>query len=115
MDLDDWVTTEIGLVEAQLQGQGSSCQLDRQGATPPSLKEAEGRYFVLRRAARLMELGQPLLALAAEADKARAFLGADEGLARNPVWAAYFKGVLDAVEDLSREPGGELAPENRTP
>lgn len=115
MDLDDWLTTEIGLVEAQLQGQGSSCQLDRQGASPPSLKEAEGRYFVLRRAARLIKLGQPLQALAADADKARAFLGADEGLARNPVWAAYFKGVRDAVEDLSRQPGGELAPERRTP
>jgi len=55
------LTTEIVLVEAQLQGQGSSCQLDRQGASPPSLKEAEGRYFVLRRTARLIELGQPLL------------------------------------------------------
>jgi hypothetical protein len=57
MDLDDWLATEIGLVETRLQGQGPVCQLDRQGASPPSLKEAEGRYFVLRRAARLIELG----------------------------------------------------------
>ena len=107
MDLEDWLTTEIALVEARLQGQGPTCQLDRQGASPPSLKEVEGRYFVLRRAARLIELGQPLQALAAEADKARTFLGVDEGLARNRAWAAYFKGVLDAVEDLRRQRGGE--------
>lgn len=103
MDLDDWLTEEIGLVEARLRGQGPVCQLDRQGASPPNLKEAEGRYFVLRRAARLIELGQPLQALDAEAEKAHAFLGADMGLARTPAWAAYFMGVLDAVEDLLRQ------------
>jgi len=110
MGFQDWLTTEIGRVEARLQGQGPTCQLDRQGASPPSLKETEGRYFVLRRAARRIELGQPLQALAAEADKARSFLAADDGLARNRAWAAYFKGVLDAVEDLERQRGGEGLP-----
>lgn len=106
MDLNTWLSIEISGVEARLQGSGPTCQLDRQGASPPSLKEAEGRYFVLRRAARLLELGQPLDPLAAEAEKARAFLAADEGLARNRAWAAYFRGVLDAVEALQRQAGG---------
>jgi hypothetical protein len=106
MDLKDWLRDEIALVEAQLTGAGPTCQLDRQGASPPSLKETEGRYFVLRRASRLLELGQPLTALAAEADKARAFLAADQGLARNRVWAAYFKGVLDAVQALQQQADG---------
>lgn len=115
MELHDWLTTEVALVEARLQGQAPVCQLDRLGASPPSLKEAEGRYFVLRRAARLLELGQPLQALAAEADKARAFLAVKDGPARNRAWAAYFKGVLDAVEELGRQRGGEvLRPTPRT-
>lgn len=113
MDLSTWLSVEIAAVEDRLQGSGPACQLDRQGASQPSLKEAEGRYFVLRRAARVLELGQPLDTLAAEAEKARAFLAADEGLVRNRAWAAYFKGVLDAVEDLQRQVGG--APVTHSP
>lgn len=106
MDLKTWLSIEISGVEARLQGSGPTCQLDRQGASPPTLKETEGRYFVLRRAARLLELGQPLDPLAVEAEKARAFLAADEGLARNLAWAAYFQGVLDAVEALRQRAAG---------
>lgn len=105
VDLITWLSVEIAEVEARLQNTGPTCQLDRQGISPPSLKEAEGRYVVLRRAARLLEQGQPLDPLHAEADKARAFLAADAGLARNRVWAAYFAGVLKAVEDVSRQAG----------
>ncbi len=105
MDLNTWLSIEIAEVEARLQGSGPTCQLDRQGGSPPSLKEAEGRYFVLLRAARLLETGQPLDALAAEVDKARAFLAAGEGLARNRAWAAYFKGVLGAMEELQQRAG----------
>ena len=100
------MATEIGVVEARLQCSGPTCQLDRHGASPPSLKATEGRYFILRRAARLLELGQPLDALTAEADKARAFLAVDKGLARSRAWAAHFKGVLDAVEALQRQTDG---------
>ena len=106
MDLNTWLSVEIAAVEARLQGSGPTCQLDRQGASPPNLKETEGRYFVLRRAARLLELGQPLDALTTEAEKARAFVATDEGLARNRAWAAYFRGVLDAVEALQAQAGG---------
>jgi hypothetical protein len=106
MDLYTCLSVEIAAVEARLQGSGPTCQLDRQGASPPGLKEAEGRYFVLRRAARLIEVGQPLDSLTTEAEKARAFLAADEGLARNQAWAAYFRGVLDALEALQRKEGG---------
>lgn len=106
MNLNEWLRGEIALVEAQLAGAGPTCQLDRQGASPPSLKEAEGRYFILRRASRLLELGQPLEGLATEADKARAFLANDEGLGRNQAWRAYFKGVLDAVQALRRQADG---------
>lgn len=109
MDVNTWLSAEIADVEARLQGSGPICQLDRQGASPPSLKETEGRYFILRRAARMLELGQPLDALTEEASKARAFLAADEGLARNRAWAAYFKGVLEAVEALLRQADGALS------
>lgn len=102
MDLRSWLSAEIAAVEARLQGSAPVCQLDRQGASPPSLKEAEGRYFVLRRAARLLELDKSLQPLTAEADKARAFLAADAGLARNRAWAAYFTAVLSAVEELQQ-------------
>ena len=105
MDLKTWLSVEIAEVEARLQNTGPTCQLDRQGITPPSLKETEGRYFVLRRAARLLELGQSLDPLRAEADKAHAFLAADAGLVRNRAWAAYFAGVLKAVEEVSMQAG----------
>lgn len=108
MDLNTWLPVEIFEVEARLQGSGPTCQLDRQGASPPGLKEAEGRYFVLRRAARLLERGESLQALSAETDKARAFLAADEGLARNRSWAAYFKGVLEAAKELEQQAGAVL-------
>jgi len=113
MNLNEWLSGEIAVVEALLAGAGPTCQLDRQGASPPSLKEAEGRYFILRRASRLLELGQPLDGLATEADKAREFLAADEGLARNPAWRAYFKGVLDAVQALRQQAdGASMSPGN---
>ncbi len=105
MDLKAWLSVEIAEVEARLQNTGPTCQLDRQGITPPSLKETEGRYFVLRRAARLLELGHALDPLRAEADKAHAFLAADAGLVRNRAWAAYFAGVLKAVEEVSMQAG----------
>ena len=91
---------------ARLQGTGPTCWVDRQGASLPSLKEDEGRYFVLRRVARSLELGQLLSALAPEAEKARAFLAVDEGSARNRAWAANVKGVLEAVEALKRQCNG---------
>jgi hypothetical protein len=103
-----WLSIEIANIEAALQGLGPTCQLDRQRASPPSLKETEGRYFILRRAARLLERGEPLALLVAEADKARIFLSSGEGLARDPTWVAYFTGVLRAVEDLQRQLGGTL-------
>lgn len=105
MELSTWLSAEIDRIEAQMQGSAPTCQLDRKRASPPSLKEREGRYFVLRRAARLLERAQPLRALADEADKAKAFLAADAGLARNVAWAAYFKGVLDAVTDVQARAG----------
>ena len=105
MDLNTWLSVELAAIEASLQGAGATCQLDRQGTSPPTLKATEGRYFVLRRAASLLERGQSLAPLRAEAEKARAFLAADTGLARNRAWAAYFAGVLKAVEDLSEHAG----------
>lgn len=105
MDVHTWLSIEIANIEATLQGQGPTCQLDRRHATPPSLKETEGRYFILRRAARLLENGKPLDVLNAEADKARAYLASGEGVARDRVWVAYFKGVLQAVEDLRLQLG----------
>lgn len=112
MDTQTWLSIEIAHVEAALQGQGPTCQLDRKHATPPSLKETEGRYAILRRARRLMERGESLIALAAEADKARAFIASGEGVVRDPAWLAYFKGVLRAVEDLQQADAapGDLAP-----
>ncbi len=109
MDMTIWVSKEIASVEATLQGQGPTCQLDRQRASPPSLKETEGRYFILRRAARLLERGETLTGLAAEANKARAFLAAADGVVRDPAWAAYFKGVLKAVENLQQHTGEPLS------
>ena len=44
MDLNTWLSVEIAAVETRLQGSGPTCQLDRQGASPPNLKGAEGRY-----------------------------------------------------------------------
>jgi hypothetical protein len=108
MDTRMWLSIEIGNIEAALQGLGPTCQLDRQRASPPSLKETEGRYFILRRAARLLERGEPLAVLAAEADKARTFLSSGEGLAKDLTWVAYFTGVLRAVDDLQRQRGGTL-------
>jgi hypothetical protein len=105
MDLRTWLSVEIATVEAALQGQGPTCQLDRQHATPSSLKETEGRYAILRRAQRLLEGGQPLAALDSEAAKARTALASDRGLVRDPAWQAYFRGVLGAVEDLARQAG----------
>lgn len=100
MDLSEWLAREIEAVEARLQGHGPVCQLDRKGESPPPLKQAEGRYFVLRRAARLLERGEGLGALEGEYQKARAFAEAGGGIAADPVWAAYFRGVLEAVEQL---------------
>ncbi|MDO9165039.1 MAG: hypothetical protein Q7U13_02935 [Rhodoferax sp.] len=108
MDTKTWLSIEIANVEAALQGLGPTCQLDRQHASPPSLKETEGRYFILRRATRLMERGESFVELVAEANKARALLAAGEGVARDPKWAAYFKGVLRAVEDLQQRAGEPL-------
>jgi hypothetical protein len=105
MELSTWLSAEIDRIEALLQGSAPTCQLDRQQASPPSLKEREGRYFVLRRTLRLLERHQPLQGLTEEADKARAALAADSGLARNAAWAAYFKGVLGAVADVQARAG----------
>jgi hypothetical protein len=104
-ELLTWLAAEISGVEALLQGSGPTCQLDRQHASPPSLKALEGRYFVLRRATRLLETGQPLQALAAEADKARTVLAANTGLARQAAWVAYSQAVLDAVQALHERAG----------
>ncbi len=109
MDLNTWLSAEIEQLEALMQDAAPTCQLDRQGASPPSVKEREGRYVVLRRAVRLLQNGQALQALADEADKARAFLSADAGLARNAAWAAYFKGVLGAVEEVQARAAGAWA------
>lgn len=100
MDLSEWLTREIEAVEARLQGHGPVCQLDRKGESQPPLKHAEGRYFVLRRAARLLERGESLDTLEGEYQKARAFARTASGIAADPVWAAYFRGVLEAVEQL---------------
>ncbi len=108
MDMNAWLSIEIATLETRLQGSGPTCQLDRQHASPPSLKETEGRYFILRRAARLLERGESFAVLVAEADKARALLAAGEGVAKDPTWAAYFNGVLRAVEDLQQQLGGTL-------
>lgn len=106
MDLQEWLTLELAQVEAAQQGGAPICQLDRLGNTPPALKRLEGRAFVLRRAARLIERGEGLERLRAEADKARLFLGptlaADgtPGPDRSALWQAYFEAVLEAVEQL---------------
>lgn len=100
MDLSEWLTREIEAVEARLHGHGPVCQLDRKGESPPPLKEAEGRYFVLRRAARLLERGESLDALESEYQKAQGFTRADGAIAADPVWLAYFRGVLEAVEQM---------------
>ena len=102
MAVPDWLSVEIAALEASLQGQGPTCQLDRQHATPASLKQTEGRYAILRRAARLLELGQSLATLDSEAHKARTALASNQGLARDPAWRAYFTGVLGAMADLAR-------------
>lgn len=114
MDTHTWLAIEIANVEATLQGMGPTCQLDRQHASPPSLKETEGRYFILRRAARLLENGKSPDVLSAEADKARTYLASGEGVARDRTWVAYFKGVLQAVEDLQRQLGRDR-PEAASP
>lgn len=100
MGLNEWLAGELAAVEARLQGHGPVCQLDRKGESPPSLKESEGRYFVLRRAARLLERGENLDALESEYRKAQAFVRGGGAVAADPVWAAYFRGVLKAVEEL---------------
>lgn len=101
-ELQRWLAAEIARLEARLQGQGPVCQLDRQNASPPSLKADEGRYAVLRRAVRLNERVDAVPALQAEAAKAQAFLDSDTGLGRDPVWRAYHAAVLAAVEELLR-------------
>lgn len=101
-EFQQWLADEIAQLEARLQGQGPVCQLDRQQASPPSLKADEGRYAMLRRAMRLRERGDAIPVLQAEAAKARAFLNGDAGLARDPVWRAYHAAVLAAVEELLR-------------
>lgn len=103
--LAGWLAAELAAVEGRLQGRGPTCQLDRRRASPPSLKALEGRYFILRRAARLLERGRPLDALATEGDKARAFLQPGSERARDPQWAAYFEGVLGALADLEQAGG----------
>lgn len=91
---------EIARLESRLQAQGPICQLDRQRATPAALKADEGRLALLRRALRLLERGQALTALDAEARKAEAFLAPDSALASDPIWRAYYQGVLSALEDV---------------
>ena len=105
MDTKTWLTMEIATIEAALQNQGATCQLDRQHASLPSLKETEGRYFILRRAARLLERGESFDDLAEEANKARAFLSAGGGLANDRTWVAYYTGVLGAVQELQQQVG----------
>jgi hypothetical protein len=105
LDLRNWLAAEVAQVEALLQGSGPTCQLDRKHASPPSLKALEGRYFVLRRATRLLETAQPLQALAAEAEKASAVLAADSGLARQADWVAYSQSVLEAVRAVQDRAG----------
>jgi hypothetical protein len=100
MDMSEWLAREIAAVEARLQGHGPMCQLDRKGASPPSLKESEGRYAVLRRAARLLARGDGLDALEDEYQRAQAFTQGGSAVASDPVWTAYFRGVREAVEQL---------------
>lgn len=105
-ELVAWLESEVSAVEALLQGCGPTCQLDRQHATPPSLKALEGRYYVLRRAKRLLKAGQPLQALVSETRQARTTLEPNSGLARQAAAEAYAQAVLDAVQAL-RERSGE--------
>lgn len=58
LDLEAWLAGEIGNLEASLESQGPTCQLDRQRAAPPGLKHVVGRYYVLRQARRLLGQGQ---------------------------------------------------------
>jgi hypothetical protein len=103
MEVKDWIARELAAVEALLAGAPPSCQLDRQRASSASAKQLEGRHVVLRRAARLLDTGQALDALQAEADKARILLASDQGIAQDPAWRAYSTGVLTAFEELQQQ------------
>ena len=106
MDPRSWLQAELAAVEAELQGQGPTCRLDRTRSTPPPLKYSEGRYAMLRRAARLLERGEGLAPLAEEGARAAAQLAAGpRGLAADRAWAAYLEGVRDTVAALGERFG----------
>jgi hypothetical protein len=112
MSLSGWLAAEIAAVEALLRDCGPLCRLDRRRAAPTSAKESEGRYFVLRRAARLLGSGAGLEPLAKDVKRAHAFLVARGGAACNREWKAYFTGMLDAARALQAKAGVFVVPES---
>jgi hypothetical protein len=96
-----WLAGEIVQLELRLQGQGPMCRIDRQASGAAGLKADEGRYALLRRAARLLERAEPLApALDAEAAKSQALLAGDSAVGRDPLWRAYHEAVLAAIAQL---------------
>jgi hypothetical protein len=99
-----WLAGEIAQLELRLQGQGPMCRIDRQAGTALGLKADEGRYALLRRAARWLERGEDLAsALAAEAAKSQALLASDSAVGRDPLWRAYHEAVLAAIAQLREQ------------
>lgn len=103
-DLAAWLAAEIALLEMRLQGQGPMCRLDRQAGGAAALKADEGRYALLRRAARVLERAEPLTpVLEAEASRSAALLESSSAVAGDPLWRAYHQAVLTAVAQLREQ------------
>ena len=118
MALAQWLNDELARLESRLQGSGPTCRLDAGQTGAAIMKADEGRHATLRLAARLLERAEPLDRLDAEAAKAQAFLDAaarGEGLARNPLWSAYFTAVRQAVLEVQRHAGPSAPPPSRSP
>lgn len=98
--LPAWLEQEIAHVEAKLAANPPMCTLDRQGSTPPGLKELEGRYAMLRRARRLLEAGEDFAQLDLEVRKAEQIAQASRNA--SPQWSGCARGAADAVADIRR-------------
>lgn len=100
VSLSAWLDQEIAEVEAKLAANPPMCTLDRQRSAPPGLKELEGRYAMLRRGRRLLEIGGDLACLDHEVQKAEQIAHASRSA--SPQWIAYARGVAGARDDIRR-------------
>jgi hypothetical protein len=99
--LSAWIEKEIAQVEAKLSANPPMCTLDRQGSTPPGLKELEGRYALPRRARRLLEAGESFASLDLEVRKAEQLAKASRNA--SPQWVGYARGAAGAVADIRQQ------------